>query len=459
MSYFNLNRDGRWPQWTWSGLDRGPDGALRLSALPRPVVPPPPTLAGLPSPDGPAGVAAAAGGAVFYSDPAGNRLWRIDPCDGTTVAIPCCGGSGSEPGQLRQPRGILYHARRGLLFVADSGNHRIQLIDPESFAMAGIWGQADPAAPPSPGSGPGQLDTPWDLAADPQGDIYVVDYGNRRVQKRDERGGVIASFWQHAAAGVTLPVAVAVRATADGWEVLVLDGGAAAQICVFTPAGQLLARYPLAEAVGGPASFLAMAVDGVRIYVGDNAARSVQVLAGDGTMVGEASAYAGPVAALTLARPAAGSDCAGGGGSCGGGRLWLHPGSGAVPLRLDPQAGRLRGGVLWGGPFDGAATPVLWHRLVALGAPLAVDAHLQLYFATGNTATAPLARRWPRPPTRSRRPPAGCRRGRRRGRRCRSTPRRGWCGSRRSTSGWAPTWAAKECRRRSWRRCGWSSIR
>jgi phage tail-like protein len=435
MSYAYLNRDDRWPQWRWSGLDLGRDGALALGAVPL-LATPAPQLSALPAPDGPAGVAVTAAGAVLYSDPGADLLWRIDPCDASIAPVPCCGGTGGLPTRLRQPRGLLVHPGRGLLLVADSGNHRIQLLDPATFALAGIWGQSDPTAAPRPGSAPGRLDTPYNLAADPRGDVYVIDFGNRRVQKFGAGGGVIPGFWQRAAsAGMALPVAVAVRldgtaaplaaaaagegavlatplgsaarpapaapgtafdstagARGDGWEVLILDGGASPQICVFTAAGGLRRRIPLpaatatAGAAGGP---LALAAAGDRIYVGDNAGRELLVLDAAGTPLGEAAGFSGPVAALALADAECGCGETAGTQPPVSGGLWLHPGGGAVPLQLDRRGGRLRSGALWGGPFGAGAQPVLWHQVRCLADPLSSGAHLQLYFATGGGAASP----------------------------------------------------------------------
>jgi phage tail-like protein len=230
------------------------------------------------------------------------------------------------------------------------------------------------------------------------------------VQKFGFDGGVQAGFWQQAAgAGMTLPVAVAVMPTPPAastpsaasaasdsgeWTVLVLDAGATPRICVFSPDGALLHVLALSPAAAQP---LALAAGAGRIYVGDNASRQLLVLAADGTALGEAEAFSGPVAGLALA-PADNA-------------LWLHPGSGsngAAPLRLDLGGGRRRDGVLWGGPFGpyaGAGEPVVWHHVEALAELLAGSdiaaapasaalasaldgGHLQLFFATGDSPAA-----------------------------------------------------------------------
>ena len=75
------------------------------------------------------------------------------------------GESGSAPGELHQPIGIAV-ALDATVFVADTGNDRIQLL--------AVFG--------SQGSGPGEFERPTDLDIGADGRIYVVDFGNDRIQ-------------------------------------------------------------------------------------------------------------------------------------------------------------------------------------------------------------------------------------------------------------------------------------
>ena len=62
----------------------------------------------------------------------------------------------------------------GLLWVADSCNHRIQVFDQQG-KLVKMWG--------TQGSEPGQLYYPYCIALDGKGHVYVCEYGNHRVQK------------------------------------------------------------------------------------------------------------------------------------------------------------------------------------------------------------------------------------------------------------------------------------
>jgi uncharacterized protein (TIGR03663 family) len=94
------------------------------------------------------------------------------------AAIRTWGGEGSEPGQFQDPRGIAV-GPEGRVYVADGSNHRVQVFDPEGKFLA-QWG--------SQGSGPGQFQEPWGLAVASNGEVYVADTWNHRVAVFDGEG-------------------------------------------------------------------------------------------------------------------------------------------------------------------------------------------------------------------------------------------------------------------------------
>ena len=321
--YVHLNT-GRWDGFGWWGLEMDEGGALFLASLPRPVAAPPPAAADAPNPDAPSGVAVTPDRTLFYTDPSRDLLMRRAPCDGPDAPVPCAGGSGGGAGEFRQPRGLAYHPVRDALVLADAGNHRLQLLGVPDARVLGVWGQSF-ATPSGAGSEPGRFDTPWAVAVDPAGHTYVVDHGNRRVQKLDLDGRPLDVFRRRVEATGLLsrPVDVAVRGDLETTEVFVLDIEPCT-VVVFDGDGNLLRRL---DRMPGSALGLAVAPSG--IYVGDHDRRRLLRLAHDGTRVGHAPAYEGPIAALTLDH---------------GGHLWLHPGGHEAPVQFLLQGAHVHRG-------------------------------------------------------------------------------------------------------------------
>lgn len=377
VNFFYLNRDNRWLDFRWVGLELGEDGTLRLESLPLLEGDLPDELEELPAPTGPAGVALGPDGTIYFSDPDGNRILKIDGCDQKLAPVPCLGGAGERPTRFREPRGLLFHPIRQVLFVADSGNHRIQIFDPDSWQLVGIWGQPDPSAPPQPGSEPGRLNQPWALASDPMGNVYVVDSGNRRVQKFDPRGRVLPSFWEnvHREAGLSQPTEVAVGVHGDAAEVYVLDRGLRT-VFVFDADGHRLRSIRVANL----AQPMGLAVGKRAFYIGDNTRRRLLKykrtlrFPEDRWFVGEAHRYEGPVAALALD---------------GRGGLLVHTGASRTPIRLALRGAYARKGLLWATqPVRNKSTHLeQWHRLKASLAPGSSGAHFHLFVHTAQNGT------------------------------------------------------------------------
>ncbi len=85
-------------------------------------------------------------------------------------------------GQFRQPTDVTWDTQ-GNIFISDGYiNSRVAKFDKN-----GAWGTQGG----SPGRGPGELNTPHSIASDAQGNIYVADRGNRRIQVFDPDGTVL----------------------------------------------------------------------------------------------------------------------------------------------------------------------------------------------------------------------------------------------------------------------------
>ncbi|MGB9724494.1 MAG: flippase activity-associated protein Agl23 [Chloroflexia bacterium] len=117
------------------------------------------------------------------------------------AAMQVLGSPGSSPGQLWAPGGIAVDAR-GNLFIADSGNHRVARFDAQGNPSS--WGSfcdlltgegcldPDGEGPLQPGDG--QFKTPWGIAVDGQGRVYVADTWNHRIQVFDGEGNFLGKW-------------------------------------------------------------------------------------------------------------------------------------------------------------------------------------------------------------------------------------------------------------------------
>lgn len=94
------------------------------------------------------------------------------------------GTCGSGPGQFLNPRNVALDSE-GNIYVADSGNNRIQKLNSEGqFILQ--WGTF--------GSAPGQFNEPWGIAVDESGHVYVADTWNHRIQKFDSSGNFLSAW-------------------------------------------------------------------------------------------------------------------------------------------------------------------------------------------------------------------------------------------------------------------------
>ena len=78
---------------------------------------------------------------------------------------------GSGDGEFGWPQGLAIDSE-GNVYVSEYGNDRIQVFDPQGRFLR-KWG--------SEGNGDGEFIQPQGLAIDSNGDVYVSDQGNHRI--------------------------------------------------------------------------------------------------------------------------------------------------------------------------------------------------------------------------------------------------------------------------------------
>jgi predicted membrane-bound mannosyltransferase/DNA-binding beta-propeller fold protein YncE len=204
----------------------------------------------------------------------------VDPYAEKTVVLPAdavLGEAGTAEGQLTLPRSIA-HAPDGTLYVADTGNHRVQHLSADGTVL-NTWGSF---ASLDQGEAPGgTFNEPWGIAVAPDGTVYVADTWNHRIQHFSADGrfiGMWGTFGQaETQSAFWGPRDVAVDSTG---RVYVADTGNK-RIAVFDKAGNPLGE--IGEPGGGPLEGqldepvgIALGADGL-VYIADTWNSRVQI--------------------------------------------------------------------------------------------------------------------------------------------------------------------------------------
>lgn len=220
--------------------------------------------------------------------------------EGELVEIWGTGGAGE--GQFDHPHGLaIDRARDNIVYIGDQENGRVQVftsdgtfvrlwtdpqfqhihdvgIDPSSgdvyigdyeldvlqrFTSTGVLVEELGGT----GTGPGQFDGIWGISTDGDGNVYVADTFNRRIQKLDPTGAFVAEW--RAPGGVELmkPTGVFVDAT----DVVHVCDSLAETVYLFDTDGTLLEQWYLPDILGETSEPEDIVIDatGTDIYIAE----------------------------------------------------------------------------------------------------------------------------------------------------------------------------------------------
>jgi len=273
------------------------------------------------------GMAKDTNGNLYIADTLNHRIRKI-AVDGSVSVFAGTGVAGFSDGlpttaQFNQPVGLAM-STTGILYVADSNNHRIRAIgangEVTTFSGLGLAGFTDGIATAA------RFDKPVGLAIDASGTLYVADSGNHRIRKialdgasSTLAGTGIAGATNGASPQFSSPSAIAIDATGF---IYVTDSGSHAirKIAAdgFTSVfvgSQVTSGF--ADATGGAARFsnpagLAFGTDGL-LYVADQGNHRIRTISPTGLVltiagsaepgmadgVGEVATFSSPVSLIS----------------------------------------------------------------------------------------------------------------------------------------------------------------
>jgi phage tail-like protein len=278
------------PGWHGDVLDRVAidKQGLRLTqlpGLPRPLNEANGDFGGLTLP---VGLALDGAGRIYLLHGKGALLRRYDPCLERFEALACIGGEGHGVRRFHDPHGLAIACEE--LYVADTGNRRVQVFALDSLALRGLWGpftvtqqgtrwriapaSGTPAVDPVTGLKTGELDfppqcwEPWGIALAPDRHAFVTDRANGLVHFFGPGGR-----WLHAADGAgngnpALQKPTAIARDPEGRLYVIQEG--VPDVVVLDRKGRFLERVGQAAAIADRFEPVAVAVDGNGvIYISD----------------------------------------------------------------------------------------------------------------------------------------------------------------------------------------------
>ncbi|MEE4355811.1 MAG: SMP-30/gluconolactonase/LRE family protein, partial [Desulfococcaceae bacterium] len=201
---------------------------------------------------------------VYVADTKNDRIQVFDP-DGEYEDQ--WGTEGDDPGRLNDPSGIAFDDE-GNIYVADWENHRIQKFNPDR-SFNSVWG--------SFGDETGKFNNPQALIV-VNGFIYVADTGNSRIQKCDLLQGGNPEKWEILKTGsLQMYEPAGIAADRDG-NIYISDTGNH-RFLKFDNNGNFIIEYGQFGSDPGQLKYPeGIAVDSMgRVYISDSENHRIQV--------------------------------------------------------------------------------------------------------------------------------------------------------------------------------------
>jgi aldose sugar dehydrogenase len=244
---------------------------------------------GLPGPKllGPAGIAIdPSSGNVYVADTGNNRI-QVFYDNGTFISTWGRFG-GASNGTFSHPQGIAID-QEGNVYVADTANNRIQVFSSNGTYISKFprkWGEFGPRD--------GMLTSPEGVAINPSsGNVYVADTGNNRIQVFSSNGTFVSKWGEQGTTDGMLRSPEGVAINPSSGNVYVADTGNN-RIQVFSSNGTFISKWGEQGTTDGmlrsPAG-IAVDPSSGNVYVADKDNHRIQVFSSNGTFVSKVGIY------------------------------------------------------------------------------------------------------------------------------------------------------------------------
>ncbi len=226
--------------------------------------------------DFPYGLAVDSSGKLYVGDEWGDKVssWLPPEAGGAKLAFGSAFGSaGWEGGHFWGPLGVAVDGE-GDVWVTDHGNDRVEKFSPAGSLIASYG---------SHGYGNGEFDEPTGIDINQAtGDVFVSDTGNERIDELSPTGSFITSFGHSGAGKLAHPAGLKVDSAGNVW----VADSAEDRIVEFSSTGTFIAAY--GEEGSGHGQFKApmgIAFSGEHAYVADAGNSRVEILSTKGEYI------------------------------------------------------------------------------------------------------------------------------------------------------------------------------
>jgi sugar lactone lactonase YvrE len=166
-------------------------------------------------------------GQLVLTEFGGHRVVQIDAA-GKATTLAGAGKAGSADGvgtaaQFNAPHNLVV-APDGMIYVADTSNHRVRKLDPKTGTVTTIAGSAKGTGGDGGPAKDARFDQAYHVALDAAAkNLYVCDLGNRRIRKIDLATNVITTVAGNGTKGVPKDGSVATDAPLVDPRAMTLD--------------------------------------------------------------------------------------------------------------------------------------------------------------------------------------------------------------------------------------------